>query len=63
MAVAHFQVSYDGQAQVALTTPTQSPRLNELLLETLKQWRFFPAMKNGVAIDSQFDVRIPISVQ
>lgn len=63
VAVAHFLVSRNGQVQVTLTTPTQSPRLNELLLETLKQWRFFPAVKNGVAVDSQFDVRIPISVQ
>jgi protein TonB len=63
VAVARFKVTYDGQVQVALTTPTESPRLNELLLETLKQWRFFPAMKSGVAIDSQFDLRIPISVQ
>ena len=63
VAVARFKVTYDGQVQVALTTPTESPRLNELLLETLKQWRFFPAMKAGVAIDSQFDLRIPISVQ
>jgi periplasmic protein TonB len=63
VAVAHFKVSYGGNVQVTLTTPTQSPRLNELLLETLKQWRFFPAMKNGVAIDSEFNVRIPISVQ
>jgi protein TonB len=63
VAVAHFRVSYDGEVQVTLTRPTESPRLNELLLEALKQWRFFPAMRNGVAIDSQFDVRIPISVQ
>jgi periplasmic protein TonB len=63
VAVARFKVTYDGQVQVALTTPTESPQLNELLLETLKQWRFFPAMKSGVAIDSQFDLRIPISVQ
>jgi hypothetical protein len=34
-----------------------------VLIDTLKQWRFFPAMKSGVAIDSQFDLRIPISVQ
>jgi protein TonB len=63
VAVARFKVTYDGQVQVTLTTPTESPQLNELLLETLKQWRFFPAMKSGVAIDSQFDLRIPISVQ
>jgi protein TonB len=63
VAVARFKVTYEGQVQVTLITPTQSPELNELLLETLKQWRFFPAMKAGVAIDSQFDLRIPISVQ
>jgi protein TonB len=63
VAVARFKVSYDGQVQVTLITPTESPQLNELLVETLKQWRFFPAMKSGVVIDSQFDLRIPISVQ
>jgi protein TonB len=63
VAVARFKVTYDGQVQVTLVTPTESPQLNELLLETLKQWRFFPAMKSGVAVDSQFDLRIPISVQ
>jgi len=63
VAVARFKVTYDGQVQVNLITPTESPQLNELLLETLKQWRFFPAMRSGVAIDSQFDLRIPISVQ
>ena len=63
VAVARFKVSYDGQVQVALVSSTESPQLNELLLETLRTWRFFPAMKAGVAVDSQFDLRIPISVQ
>lgn len=34
-----------------------------LLLDTLKQWRFFPAVRNGIAINSEFDVRIPIAVR
>jgi periplasmic protein TonB len=63
VAVAHFEVTYDGTVKVSLIKPTSNPRLNEIILETLKQWRFFPAMKAGVAIDSAFDVRIPISVQ
>jgi len=62
-AVAHFEVSYDGNMKVTLAKPTADPRLNQILLTTLQQWRFFPAMKGGVAIDSAFDVRIPISVQ
>ena len=62
-AVAHFNVSFDGTSEVTLAKPTSSPRLNQVLLEALKQWKFFPAEKNGVAIVSSFDVRIPISVQ
>ncbi len=63
VAVAHFKVSYGGSVNVSLATPTFNPRLNRLLLDTLKQWSFFPAKKDGVAIDSEFDVRIPITVQ
>ena len=62
-AVAHFNVSFDGTSEVTLEKPTSSPRLNQVLLDTLKQWKFFPAVKNGVAIASSFEVRIPITVQ
>jgi protein TonB len=62
-AVARFNVSFDGISEVTLEKPTSSPRLNQVLLETLKQWKFFPAVKNGIAIPSSFEVRIPISVQ
>jgi len=62
-AVARFKVSFDGASEVRLEKPTSNPRLNQVLLDTLKQWKFFPAVKNGVAIESSFEVRIPISVQ
>ena len=62
VAVAHFHVSYEGDVTVTLAQPTPNPRLNQILIDTLKQWKFFPAMKEGVAIDSEFDVRIPVSV-
>ena len=63
MAVAHFKVSPEGNVEVTLIKPTPNPRLNQILLDTLKQWKFFPAMKNGIAIASEFEVRIPIAVQ
>ena len=63
VAIAHFKVSYDGTVEVTLATPTPEPRINQILLDTLKAWKFFPAMKNGVAVESEFDVRIPVSVQ
>jgi protein TonB len=37
----------DGSAAVELVKPTQNPRLNRLLLDTLKTWRFMPAIKDG----------------
>jgi len=63
VAVAHFEVFYDGNVKVTLAKPTPDPRINQILLSALRQWRFFPAMKSGVAINSVFDVRIPITVQ
>jgi periplasmic protein TonB len=62
-AVARFKVSFDGSCEVTLEKPTSSPRLNQVLLDTLKQWKFFPAVKGGVAINSTFEVQIPITVQ
>ncbi|HTW86717.1 MAG TPA: energy transducer TonB [Candidatus Binataceae bacterium] len=63
VAVAHFKVAADGTVEVTLTKATENPSLNAILLNTLKQWRFFPAMRNGVAVNAEFDLRIPISVR
>lgn len=63
VAIAHFKVGYDGEVEVMLVKPTSNPELNQILMDTLKQWRFFPAIRSGVAIASEFDVRIPITVQ
>ncbi len=63
VAVAHFKVDANGAAEVTLAQPTDNPRLNEIILDTLKQWRFAPATRGGVAVESEFDIRIPITVQ
>lgn len=63
VAVAKFKVLADGTATVVLIKATPSPRLNEVVLTALRRWRFFPAMRDGNAVDSEFEVRIPISVQ
>ena len=63
VAVARFRVTVDGSAQVELTQPTGDPDLNRALVETLKRWRFFPAMQSGKPILSTIDIRIPISVK
>lgn len=63
VAVARFQVSHDGKAIVSLTKPTDFSRLNDIILETLRQWRFRPASRNGVAVDSSAEIRLLITVQ
>ena len=63
VAVARFRVTVDGSAQVELTQPTGDPDLNRALVETLRRWRFFPAMQAGKPILSTIDIRIPISVK
>jgi periplasmic protein TonB len=51
-ATARFQIAVDGSATVELVKPTQNPRLNRLLLNTLKNWKFIPAIKEGKPVAS-----------
>ena len=62
-ALARFHVDDDGHTTVTLVKATSNPRLNRILLDSLKQWRFAPAVKAGIKVDSEFDVRIPIAVR
>ncbi len=62
-AVVRFRVSHDGGTTVSLIKPTDFSRLNDIILETLRQWRFRPASRHGVAIDSDAQIRLLITVQ
>jgi len=62
VAIARFDVHADGSVDVELSKPTSNPRLNALLLEALRKWRFFPAMQDGRAIESHQDVRVHFNV-
>jgi protein TonB len=62
-AIARFHVATDGTATVELVKPTPNPRLNRLLLDTLKNWRFFPAMKDVKPVDSTQEISIKVNVQ
>ena len=62
IAVARFDIHADGTIEVELSKPTQNPRLNALLLETLSKWRFFPAMQGGHPVESHQDVRVHFNV-
>jgi len=62
VALARFTIHPDGTVDVVLVKPTQNPRLNQLLLETLHHWRFFPAMKDGHPVESTRDIRVHFNV-
>ncbi len=61
-ALARFTIHVDGSVDVALIKPTPHPRLNQLLMETLKSWRFSPALKDGRAIESEQDIRVHFNI-
>ena len=63
VAVARFHIAADGTATFELAKPTPNPRLNRLLLEKLREWRFFPAMRDGKPVPSDQDVRITFEVK
>ena len=62
-ALARFHIAVDGSATVELAKPTQNPRLNRVLLDSLRKWRFIPAIKNGKPVASTEDIIVKIEVK
>lgn len=62
-AIARFYILANGEIKVELIKPCSNPELNRLLLKSLRKWRFEPAVKNGVAIDSSQDIRVDFRVE
>ena len=62
-ALARFHVAADGSVVVELVKPTPNPRLNGILLDSLKKWRFIPAIKNGKPVASIEEIVVKIEVK
>ena len=62
VATARFTIHVDGSVEVELVKATPWPRLNQLLLETLRRWRFFPALRDGRPIESTQEIRVHFNV-
>ncbi len=63
VAQVRFHITRSGEVSVELLQATRDPRLNRLILSTLKTWKFFPAIADGHPIDSTQDLDIHINVQ
>lgn len=58
-AVARFYIASDGTvSKIDLIKPCANPRLNHLLLKSLKNWKF-----SSSSIDSTQEIRVNFSVQ
>ncbi len=62
-ALARFHIAVDGSATVELSKPTQNPRLNRILLDSLRKWRFIPAIKNGKPVASTEEILVKVEVK
>jgi protein TonB len=62
-ALARFAIAADGKVSVELVRPTPDPLLNRAILETLRTWRFAPAMENGKPVASSQVLRIRVEVR
>ena len=62
VAVVRFQIGPDGSATAELEEATPDPRLNQVLLDTFRRWRFFPATDHGRPVGATVTLRVPIKV-
>ncbi|WP_082814270.1 TonB family protein [Paraburkholderia monticola] len=62
VATARFTIHADGSVDVELIQATPNPRLNQLLLDALRRWRFFPALRDGQPVESTQDIRVHFNV-
>jgi protein TonB len=62
-ALVRFHIADDGSVKVELIKPTPNPRLNRILLDSLKKWRFIPAVVNGQPVASTQEIVVKIEVK
>ncbi len=62
-ALARFHIAVDGSVKVELAKPTPNPRLNRILLDSLKKWRFIPAIRNGKPVASTEEIVVRMEVK
>ena len=63
VAIVRFAIAADGGATAQLEEATPDPRLNQVLLDTFRRWRFFPATEHGKPVASTLTLRVPVRIE
>lgn len=62
-ALVRFHIAVDGSVEVELVQPTPNPVLNRILLDSLKKWRFMPAIQSGKPVATTEEILVKIQVR
>lgn len=62
VAVARLHIHVDGTVTVDLVRPTHNPRINKIILDTLRTWMFYPAISKGTPVESVQEIKIDVNV-
>lgn len=60
---ARFNIAADGKVAVALLAPSGNEDIDRVVLNTLKKWRFAPAMVNDAPVASSRKLKIELEVE
>jgi len=60
--VARLHIHIDGTVTVDLLKPTHNPKINRIILDTLRTWVFFPAIDKGHPVASLQEIKIDVNV-
>jgi TonB family protein len=60
--IARFLIKEDGKTQVRLVSSSGDEEVDQITLQTLKQWKFRPAALNGKPVQSTRRIKVEFEV-
>ncbi len=61
--LARFCITCEGKHQVTLISSSGSDEVDEIALQTLRRWKFKPAMLNGKPVQSVRKIKVEFEVE
>lgn len=61
--LARFHIDQTGKPEVKLLSTSGSDEVDEIVLETLKRWRFSPATLDGKPVESTRRIKVELEIE